>query len=115
MKKELTPIARKLRRDRNPHEVRLWARLRNRQLDGYKFHRQFPIGPYIVDFCCRDKNLVIEVDGGGHAEPSQKLQDEMRDTYLRSDGFTVVRVWTSDIHANIDGALEHIRASLQAL
>ena len=115
MKKELTPIARKLRQDGNPHEVRLWSRIRNRQLDGVKFHRQFPIGIYIVDFCCREKNLVVEVDGGGHDEPSQRAKDERRDTYLRSNGFTVVRVWASDVHANIEGVLERIHSSLQAL
>lgn len=113
MKRILTKVARELRQDRNPHEVRLWARLRNRQFLGLKFYRQFPIGPYIGDFVCRDKKFVIEVDGGGHDEAEQKRADATRDEFLRSEGYRIVRVWTSDIHANIDSVLEYIRSSIE--
>ncbi|MEK7570139.1 MAG: endonuclease domain-containing protein [Patescibacteria group bacterium] len=112
MKKDLTPVARKLRQERNPHEVRLWARLRNRQFFGLKFHRQFPIGRYVVDFCCRERRLVVEVDGGGHAEPTQIKKDVLRDTYLRAEGYKVVRVWSNDVHASIDSVLEYIATFL---
>ena len=98
----LTSVARSLRKQRNPHEVRLWAQLRNRQFLGLKFHRQFPVGPYIVDFCCWDKHLVIELDGGGHDEPQQRVKDEERDAYLLLQGFRVVRIWTSELEAGLE-------------
>lgn len=102
MQNTLSPIARNLRKQRNPHEVKMWARLRNRQFLGMKFHRQFPIGPYVTDFCCREKRLVIELDGSGHDEPVQRQKDQERDAYLESQGYRVVRIWTSEFEASLE-------------
>ncbi|MDP2789632.1 MAG: endonuclease domain-containing protein [bacterium] len=111
MKDFLTPVARSLRKQRNPHEVTMWARLRNRQFLGLKFHRQFLIGPYIVDFCCWEKRLVIELDGGGHDEPKQRMKDDKRDVYLTSQGFRVVRIWTSEMEAGLEKLFQELQAS----
>ena len=101
MKFLLTNTARNLRRQQNPHEVRVWSRLRNRQFLGLKFRRQLPIGPYVVDFCCREKRLVLELDGGGHADPEQRQRDTQRDTFLESQGYRVMRIWTNEIEAGL--------------
>src|SRR6266704_4103660 len=78
---------RRLRRQSTDAETKLWFALRDRRLAGFKFVRQAPLGPYVVDFLCREGKLVIEVDGGQHAENSR---DRIRDEYLRSDGFRVL-------------------------
>lgn len=85
-------------------ERRLWARLRTRQLDGLKFRRQFPIGPYVADFVCWDRKLVIEVDGGQHGG----TRDNVRDAWLREQGFRVMRVWNNEVMENLDGVLETV-------
>jgi len=79
-------IARALRKRMTEAERRLWRHLRNRELGGWKFRRQYPVGPYIVDFICVEKNLVIEVDGGKHAE-NEEL-DIQRSEYLKKDGLS---------------------------
>ena len=93
-----------LRRNSTEAERRLWSSLRSRQLEGLKFRRQLPIGPYIVDFVCWDRKLVVEVDGGqrGGAE------DAVRDEGLREQGFDVLRVWNNEVVENLDGVLETI-------
>ena len=75
-----------------------------------KFVGQEPVGPYIVDFICREQHLVIEVDGGQHAESSR---DAIRDRWLRNHGYRVLRFWNNDVIANIDGVLEAIADILQ--
>ena len=72
-----------------------------------KFTRQFPIGPYTVDFACRRARLVVEIDGGQHAE---SVSDQIRDNWLASEGWTVLRVWNSDVRDNPHGAVEAILA-----
>ncbi|TLY25727.1 MAG: DUF559 domain-containing protein, partial [Nitrospirae bacterium] len=72
-------LKRRLRSEMTHAEMRLWARIRAKQFQGLKFRRQHGIGPYIVDFYCPEKSLVIEVDGDTHAEPSQIFKDERRD------------------------------------
>lgn len=90
----------------------MWARLRNRSLNGIKFHRQFPIGSYIVDFFSRESKLIVEIDGGGHDLPDQKAKDQERDAYLKAQGYKVVRVWASDVHNKIESVLEYINSFL---
>jgi very-short-patch-repair endonuclease len=77
-------------------------------MDGSHFRRQATIGPYFVDFACHEKRLVIELDGGQHAEAVQAARDAKRDEYLRSNGYRVLRFWNNDVMANIDGVLEVI-------
>jgi very-short-patch-repair endonuclease len=104
-----TSIARRLRRDATDAERRLWYRLRSRQIDGAKFVRQESIGPYIVDFVCREQRLVVEVDGGRHATDKR---DRVRDNCLSKLGYRVLRFWNNDVLANTEGVLEAIAAAL---
>ena len=77
---------------------------------GVKFRRQHPIGPFITDFCCLERHLVIELDGGQHAE--QMEYDARRTKYLASRGYKVIRFWDHTVLTGIDGVLEQIRISL---
>ena len=106
-----TNISRRLRRNATLAEQRLWYRLRSRSLCGTKFVRQEPIGPYIVDFVCRERRLVIEVDGGQHSECER---DAIRDGWLRDHGYQVLRFWNNDVIENTDGVLEAIVEVLRA-
>jgi len=103
--------ARRLRRDETEAEAKLWSRLRNASLDGAKFRRQFPIGEFIADFCCPQRQLVVELDGGGHVEQVQR--DEWRSALLAQHGYRVVRFWNEEIIDNLDGVLERILEELQ--
>ncbi len=89
--------------------MKLWLALRDRRLAGFKFVRQVTIGPYIADFACRAGNLVIELDGGQHAE---SVGDRTRDAFLTSQGFRVVRFWNPDVLKNLEGVLEIILIEL---
>jgi very-short-patch-repair endonuclease len=97
--------ARKLRHDMTPQERKLWSKLRelNRML-GLHFRRQAPIGPFIADFADLGRRLVIEVDGGGHCGP----RDVVRDEWLSSQGFRVVRFWNPEVPGNIEGVMQVI-------
>ena len=107
---ELKNFARTLRRNQTDAEKRLWRYLRLREMGGCKFRRQHPIGHYVVDFCCVGRKLVIEVDGGQHAEA--KWKDDRRTAFLRSRGFGVVRFWDNEVLKNTVGVLERIREAL---
>ena len=102
--------ARDLRRNQTSAEELLWARLRNRQLEGYKFRRQVPLGRFIVDFACYDARLVVEVDGGQHAERTS--EDLARTAWLESRGFRVLRFWNNEVMENPDGVLVRILEEL---
>jgi very-short-patch-repair endonuclease len=105
-----TLVSRRLRVNQTDAEKKLWNRLRNRQINGDKFVRQEPIGRYICDFICREKRLVIEVDGGQH---SGSVRDELRDRYLREQGDRVMRFWNNDVLSNIEGVLTVIDEELR--
>lgn len=107
---ETTPIARKLRRKMTDAEALLWRHLRDRQCGGVKFRRQFPIDRYVADFACWDAKLVVEIDGGQHAD---NIRDEVRTHEIEAYGFRVLRFWNHDVLANIDGVLETIAEALQ--
>jgi len=96
-------FARRLRKSSPDAEHRFWFHVRDRRLGGYKFRRQLPIGPYVVDFVCISARLIVELDGGQHAE--QRRYDEGRDRYLREQGFIVLRFWNNDVLENMDGVL----------
>ena len=102
---------RQLRANTTDAETKLWFAVRDRRLAGFKFVRQKSIGPYIVDFVCRDRKLIVEVDGGQHAE---NAGDQVRDAYLVSEGYRVLRFWNSDVLGNINGVLETILASMNS-
>ncbi len=98
----------------NPTEVEklLWRQLRMWQIDGYKFRRQQPLGNYIVDFVCFEKRLIVELDGGQHAEQSD--YDAQRDAWLREQGFTVLRFWNNDVLNNLAAVTENIFDTLKS-
>ena len=106
---EKTILSRKLRNNLTDAEKFLWYFLRADNL-GVKFRRQAVIGKYIVDFACYDKKLVIEIDGGQHYESSG---DKVRDQWLRSQGFTVLRFWNNEVLENREGVvlkiIEHLK------
>ena len=101
-----TTLAKQLRKEQTPWETKLWSYLRSHRFEGLKFKRQVPIGKYIVDFCCEDKKLVIELDGGQHFE--MQSQDMERDNFFRSQGYTVLRFWNNELDNNLEGVLEEI-------
>jgi len=103
--------ARDLRQRSTDAERRLWRHLRNRQLDGAKFRRQVPMGPYIVDFLAVDARLVVEIDGGQHA--AQEAYDKRRTTWLGRRGLRVIRFWSNEALSNTPGVLEAIRLALR--
>src|SRR5689334_3037092 len=106
-----TGRARKLRANSTDVELRLWHHLRSRSLAGFKFSRQEPIGPYIVDFVCREQKVVVEVDGSQHATDPR---DASRDQWLVEHGYRVLRFWNNDVLTNTNGVLETILDRLQA-
>ena len=93
-------------------EATLWRRLRSGQLQGTKFRRQVPIGGFIVDFCSRIPKLVVEIDGGQHADNA--LQDAARTHVLAAHGYTVLRFWNNDVLTNIEGVLAAIAQAVTA-
>src|SRR5947209_844696 len=95
--------ARSLRRALTPTESKLWSKLRDRQLDGFKFVRQEPVGTHYADFVCRERRLVVEVDGGQHAD---RAADRQRDSDLSALGYRVIRIWNNEVMGNLDGVLE---------
>ena len=103
--------ARALRKNPTDAEWRLWTCLRHKQVDGFRFRRQAPIGPYVVDFVCFSARLVVEVDGGQPALRSD--QDAGRTRWLENEGFRVVRFWNSEVLGNTEGVAEAIRRALR--
>lgn len=104
--------ARRLRKQLTPQEVKLWVKLRGFKKLGFHLRRQSPIGPYVVDFVCFKSRMIIEVDGGQHALPDGVEGDRIRDAFLESEGFQVLRFWNSDIDRNLEGVMEVIFARL---
>jgi very-short-patch-repair endonuclease len=104
-----TNRARNLRRSQTDAENKIWAELRGRRLNGYKFVRQQPIGPYFADFACREKMLVVELDGSQHAENGY---DALRDEMINAEGWSVLRFWNADAFVNLSSVLETILAAL---
>jgi very-short-patch-repair endonuclease len=99
-----------LRQKATDAEQRLWRRLRNRQVCGAKFRRQHPLPPYVVDFVCLEKRLVIEADGGQHLE--RQAHDEKRTAFLEAQGFRVMRFWNDEILTQTEDVLEAIFRAL---
>lgn len=100
--------AKALRSSMTDAEKLLWSHLRAGQLEGAKFVRQHPVGPYIVDFAARSVRLIVEVDGGQHGTEA----DAARTAHLHASGYQVTRFWNHDVLGNIEGVLETIRREL---
>ena len=105
--------ARQLRNNMTLQEKKLWYYLRNNQMNNCRFRRQYPIGDYIVDFVCRSKNLIIEVDGGQHNRNENINYDDERTKYLKSRGFNVIRFWNNEIDENIEEVYNKILQYLE--
>lgn len=103
--------ARELRRDGSQAECICWGLLRDRRIDGSKFRRQHPIGPYIADFACVARKLVIEIDGEQHA--FQREADAHRTAFLNRDGWRVVRFWANEVVENPEGIWSAIQIALR--
>jgi very-short-patch-repair endonuclease len=102
--------ARNLRKRQTRAEELLWRNLRARQLEDAKFRRQVPLGDYIVDFISFEKKIIIELDGGQHAETT--ASDATRDAWLRGRGYNVLRFWDNEVFQNMEGILEVIRRNI---
>jgi very-short-patch-repair endonuclease len=101
-------FARAMRKTPTPAEEALWRLLRNRRLAGFKFRRQHPFGPYILDGYCPRASIVVEADGDTHATPEGQESDRLRDEYLAANGVLVLRFWDSEITRDQDAVLERI-------
>ncbi|MFJ3459202.1 endonuclease domain-containing protein [Scandinavium goeteborgense] len=99
-----------LRTNQTPEENRLWFLLRAKRFYGYKFRRQMPLGPYIADFVCYRARLIIELDGGQHAERSE--YDNQRTSWLNAHGWRVLRFWNNELRMNEEAVLEEILGHL---
>ena len=101
-----TSQARRLRTDSTPAEAILWKHLRGRRFDDFKFRRQKPAGPYIVDFVCAGCQVIVELDGETHLD--KKDYDEKRDSYLKELGYRVLRFWNNQVYDELESVLEEI-------
>jgi len=110
---KLTTYARSLRKNMTDAEDLIWYHLRGRRLQGFKFKRQVPIGEYIVDFVCHHKKLIIELDGGQHAEAL--AYDEKRTCFLESKGYKVIRFWNNEVFRETEAMLEVIMTELNCI
>ena len=102
--------ARALRLNMTDAERKLWYVLRDRRFAGFKFSRQVPVGPFIADFVCFEERLVIEVDGGHHAE---SLRDQRRDRWFSANEFRVLRFWNNEVLTNLEGVMAVIARALK--
>lgn len=111
--KKLKARSRELRSSMTDAEIALWVKLRRKQLHGLQFHRQKPLGKFIVDFYCPAAQLVIEIDGGQHYRDDGRIRDGLRDGYLESLGLRVLRFSNLDVLNNVDGVIAAIVQRLE--
>ena len=109
-KRDLLPLAKRMRHEPTEAERRLWSILRVGRMDGAKFKRQEQIGDYIVDFVCFAERLIVEADGSQHVE---NAADQARDAWLKSQGFRILRFWNNDILRDTDAVGAAIHAALR--
>ncbi|WP_333823563.1 endonuclease domain-containing protein [Pinisolibacter sp.] len=105
-------FARRMRREPTEAERTLWLALRGRRFLAWKFRRQTPVGPFIADFLCFEARLIVEVDGGGHAE---SIRDAERDRRFADNGFRVLRLWNHEVLTSKHAALDAVYAALSAV
>ena len=108
-----TNRARVLRDHSTSAEDLLWSRLRNRRLDGLKFVRQCPIGPFFIDLVCRELKIIVEIDGATHATADEIARDRARAAVLSAEGYRVYRAHNGDVYENIDGVLDGLLAFIR--
>ncbi|HEX6901505.1 MAG TPA: endonuclease domain-containing protein [Thermoanaerobaculia bacterium] len=104
--------AREMRKNPTPAEEVLWERLRDRKLHGLKFRRQCPIGPFIADFCCQDRRVIVELDGEIHETAQGVARDQGRDAYLRGLNYVVLRFPNQQVLEDPDSVVDEISTSI---
>ncbi len=104
--------AQQLRREQTIAEQLLWAQLRDRRLDGHKFRRQHPVGRFIVDFCCVEQRLIVEVDGSVHREVAVAANDAERTAALVAEGYCIIRFGNAQVTDNLQDVIAQLRAAL---
>jgi very-short-patch-repair endonuclease len=115
MPKQLTTLARSLRRNATSAERRLWQGLRREQVTGFRFRRQVILGGFVADFACFEARMVIEVDGATHGTDEEIARDAARSAALAAQGYDVLRFTNDDVFHNLNGVLETIHARLATL
>jgi very-short-patch-repair endonuclease len=110
--KDLKIVSKLLRKQSTPWEQKLWYFLRGNRFYGLKFKRQVPFGQYVADFCCQEKKIIIELDGGQHALLEISEKDKLKQQFFEKNGYAVLRFWNNDIDHNMEGVLETIRKSI---
>ena len=108
-----TNRARVLRSKATSAEERLWYELRARRFNNMKFIRQCPIGPFFVDFACREMKIIVEVDGGTHSTDDERRRDAARSDYLENEGFRIFRAHNQEVYDNLDGVLDTLLAFVE--
>jgi very-short-patch-repair endonuclease len=109
---QTTIRARSLRRNKSSAEARLWQALRKRALSQHKFVRQEPVGPYFADFCCRERKLIIELDGATHSTDAELEHDARRTRFFESQNYRVIRFTNADVYDDIESVTNTILAAL---
>ena len=104
----MSQLARDLRKRQTPAERVMWRLLRDRRLRGLKFRRQFPIEPFVADFCCHELRLVLELDGEIHEKAQPAARDRERDAYIRGLGFTILRFPNERVFSDSEGVISEI-------
>ena len=104
--------AKALRKEMTLPERALWKALAAKRLEGVKFKRQQPVGPFIVDFISFERNLIIEIDGGHHDEGVTRAYDQTRTHWLETQGFQIIRFWNNEVLANLEGVISRIKEML---
>lgn len=107
------PAARQLRRPLTPTERLLWQQLRDRHLDGLKFRRQHPVGPFVLDFYCEELRLAVEVDGSVHTTEEQARRDAERQALLEETGIRFIRIPAADIETNLEAAIAALQTRIR--
>ena len=108
VRRQISPHAARLRRERTEAEDRFWQVVRNRQLGGFKFRFQHSLWPYVADFACLEAKLIVEIDGGQHGQEA----DRERTADVEARGFRVIRFWNNDVLTNLEGVITVVRAAL---
>ncbi len=108
VRRQISPHAARLRRDRTEAEDRIWQSILDRQLGGFKFRFQHSLFPYVVDFACLEAMLIVELDGGQHSQ----AKDARRTAFLEAKSFEVLRFWNNNVMENLEGVLEAILTAL---
>ena len=101
---------RQLRNNPAPAEIKLWQAIKGKQVGGYKFRRQYSVGPYVLDFYCPVLKLALEIDGSSHDGDDAQEYDEQRQRYIEALGIRFLRFTNADVHQNLEGVVTRIAA-----